>query len=177
MKDSMNGMGNGMGNGKMSMGRQIPGAMKHAVMLIMSGKPEGDNCPAATQDIKVNLKNRAKAITTAAYGPMNPAEKNQDFWRKKAEAWGSASIKDAKSSRCGNCSAFNVSSEMEDCIANGIGSEGDPWGMIEAGDMGYCEIFDFKCAGSRTCDAWVAGGPNEGDGQEMDTELDMPQDK
>ena len=170
MKDSMN----GMGNGKMSMGRQIPGAMKHAVMLIMSGKPEGENCPAATQDIKVNLKNRAKAITTAAYGPMNPAEKNQDFWRKKAEAWGSASIKDAKSSRCGNCSAFNVSSEMEDCIANGIGSEGDPWGMIEAGDMGYCEIFDFKCAGSRTCDAWVAGGPNEGDGQEMDTELDTP---
>jgi hypothetical protein len=21
--------------------------------------------------------------------------------------------------------------------------------------LGYCEIFDFKCAASRTCDAWV----------------------
>mgnify|MGYP003335083654 CR=1 FL=1 len=21
------------------------------------------------------------------------------------------------------------------------------------------ELFDFKCAGSRTCDAWIIGGP------------------
>jgi hypothetical protein len=25
--------------------------------------------------------------------------------------------------------------------------------------LGYCEAFDFKCAASRTCDAWVVGGP------------------
>jgi hypothetical protein len=30
-------------------------------------------------------------------------------------------------------------------------------------DLGYCEIFDFKCAASRTCDAWVVGGPNTGE--------------
>jgi hypothetical protein len=28
-----------------------------------------------------------------------------------------------------------------------------------AGELGYCEIFDFKCASARTCRAWVAGGP------------------
>ena len=61
---------------------------------------------------------------------------------------------------------------MLDCIAKGIGDEGDPWAMIEAGDLGYCEIFDFKCASSRTCDAWVAGSEEgedeeEGEGEDM----------
>jgi hypothetical protein len=31
--------------------------------------------------------------------------------------------------------------------------------VVDAGDLGYCEAFDFKCAASRTCDAWIAGGP------------------
>jgi hypothetical protein len=35
--------------------------------------------------------------------------------------------------------------------------------MIDAGDLGYCEIFDFKCASSRTCSAWVV---REDDGEE-----------
>jgi hypothetical protein len=45
--------------------------------------------------------------------------------------------------------------------------------MIEAGDLGYCEIFDFKCAASRTCDAWVAGseeGEDEEEGEDMGEE-------
>jgi hypothetical protein len=29
----------------------------------------------------------------------------------------------------------------------------------EAGDLGFCEIFDFKCAAKRTCAAWIVGGP------------------
>jgi hypothetical protein len=33
------------------------------------------------------------------------------------------------------------------------------WDTISAGDLGYCEAFDFKCAANRTCDAWVVGGP------------------
>ena len=42
-------------------------------------------------------------------------------------------------------------------------SQRDHWAMIEAGDLGYCEIFDFKCASSRTCSAWVVdeGGIEE----------------
>ena len=31
--------------------------------------------------------------------------------------------------------------------------------VIEASNLGYCEFFHFKCAGDRTCDAWIVGGP------------------
>ena len=124
----------------------------------------GASCPAPTQDITLNLKNRAKAITSAAYGPENPNLPNNAFWRKKAEQW-DVSTDDAKQSLCGNCAAFNVSDKIKQCIADGIGNEADPWGTIKLADLGYCEIFDFKCAASRTCDAWVVGGPNEGDGE------------
>jgi len=135
-------------------------------------KGAGDKCPTATQDITVNLKNRGKAIDSAAYGPENPALPNTGFWKEKADEW-EVSIKDAKTSRCGNCSAFNQEKSMLDCIAKGIGEEGDPWAMIDAGDLGYCEIFDFKCAASRTCDAWVAGSDQaDGEGEDMSEEGD-----
>ena len=135
-------------------------------------KGGGDKCPTATQDITVNLKNRGKAINSAAYGPENPALPNTGFWKEKADEW-EVSIKDAKTSRCGNCSAFNQEKSMLDCIATGIGDEGDPWAMIDAGDLGYCEIFDFKCAASRTCDAWVAGSDQaDGEGEDMSEEGD-----
>ena len=138
----------------------------------------GASCPAPTQDITLNLKNRAKAITSAAYGPENPNLPNDAFWRKKADQW-DVSVDDAKQSRCGNCAAFNVSDKIKQCIADGIGNEADPWGTIKLADLGYCEIFDFKCAASRTCDAWVVGGPNEGDGgdgesSDSESEDDMP---
>jgi hypothetical protein len=77
-----------------------------------------------------------------------------------ADEWG-VDAQDAKMSRCGNCAAFNQDDGMLDCIAKGIGDEGDPWGMIDAGDLGYCEIFDFKCAASRTCSAWVVDEEEE----------------
>jgi 16S rRNA U516 pseudouridylate synthase RsuA-like enzyme len=35
----------------------------------------------------------------------------------------------------------------------------DAWEVIDAGDLGYCEVFDFKCASKRTCEAWISGGP------------------
>ena len=36
----------------------------------------------------------------------------------------------------------------------------DEWEAIDAaGQLGYCEAFDFKCASKRTCRAWVTGGP------------------
>jgi hypothetical protein len=119
-------------------------------------------CPPATQDISVNLRNRRKAIRGAGYGPLNPQEENAEFWNDKAEAW-SVSIDDAKKSLCGNCAVFVVTSEMKSCIARGLEQGGsgsdDAWDAIDAAQLGYCEAFDFKCAASRTCDAWVTGGP------------------
>jgi hypothetical protein len=119
-----------------------------------------EGCPPATSDIAVNLTNRENAIKTAGYGPMNPALPNSKFWQAKADRW-TVPIEDAKKSLCGNCAVFIQTPKMLDCIASGLGNEAgnDAWGSIEAGDLGYCEAFDFKCAASRTCDAWVAGGP------------------
>ena len=121
-----------------------------------------DTCPPATLDIALNLKNRGVAIKSAGYGPMNPDLPNSEFWEKKAERW-TVSVDDAKKSTCGNCAAFNITSRVRSCIADGISSGGsgekDAWDTISAGELGYCEAFDFKCAASRTCDAWITGGP------------------
>lgn len=121
-----------------------------------------DECPPATQDIVLNLKNRQNAIDNVGYGPLNPQEPNEEFWQEKATRW-NVSIEDAKKSRCGNCAAFIVTSRMKDCIAKGLqqGDENaeDSYDVVVQGELGYCEALDFKCAASRTCDAWITGGP------------------
>jgi hypothetical protein len=114
-------------------------------------------CPPATRDIALNLKNRQNAIDTANYGPENPNEPNEDYWIAKAEMFES-DVEAAKKALCGNCVFFIQTPPMLDCIAQGIGGE-DAYDSIKAGDLGYCEAFDFKCAAQRTCDAWVVGGP------------------
>jgi len=148
------------------MATSYPKSLQGAMDQMMNDSDTSE-CPAPTQDITLNLKNRAKAITAAKYGPENPNLPNEAFWRRKADTW-DASIDDAKKSRCGNCAAFNVSDKIKQCIADGIGNEADPWGTIKLADLGYCEIFDFKCAASRTCDAWVVGGPNTGEAKDED---------
>jgi len=120
------------------------------------------SCPPATQDITLNIKNRQNAIDNVGYGPLNPAEPNDEFWNGKADRW-NVTPNEAKTSLCGNCAAFIQTSKMQSCIADGLqqGDENvaDSYDVVAAGDLGYCEALDFKCAASRTCDAWIAGGP------------------
>lgn len=116
-----------------------------------------EDCPQATKDIATNLKNRQNAIDTAHYGPLNPNEPNEPYWKKKAEMFG-GDVASAKKALCGNCAFFVQTPQILDCIASGI-NDVNEWDTIDAGDLGYCEAFDFKCAASRTCDAWVVGGP------------------
>lgn len=121
-----------------------------------------EECPPATQDILLNIQNRQNAIDNVGYGPLNPNEPNDEFWQKKADRW-KVSADDAKKSVCGNCAAFVRTTKMLDCISQGL-QEGDKnaedsYDVIVAGELGYCEALDFKCAASRTCDAWIAGGP------------------
>ena len=118
-------------------------------------------CPSATQSIDVNLKNRQKAIDEYHYGPLNPNEPNEEYWAELADKWNTDDIESVKNNRCGNCAAFDISKDMLDCIAKGIGSEpgSDPHDTINAGQLGYCKFLKFKCAAKRTCDAWVEGGP------------------
>lgn len=123
---------------------------------------ELDKCPAATQNIDLNLKNRQKAIDEYGYGPLNPNEANEKFWEDKKEKWKLDSVDEAKEALCGNCAAFDITQKTLNCIAKGIGDdEGseDPFDVINAGKLGYCRFLKFKCAAARTCDAWVVGGP------------------
>ena len=138
--------------------------IKQTMDQLMGDEEGEESCPMATQDITLNLKNRGKAIESANYGPENPKLPNKQYWMDMAEEW-QVDPEEAKASRCGNCAAFNQDDSMLECIAKGIGDEGDPWAVIDAGDLGYCEIFDFKCASIRTCSAWVADEEGEGEGE------------
>ena len=117
-----------------------------------------EGCPESTQNIELNIANRQKCIDEANYGPLNPNEANEDYWKAKADQFG-ANVEEAKKALCGNCVFFYRTPEILKCIAEGLGQEVDPYEAIEAGEIGYCEAYDFKCAASRTCDAWVVGGP------------------
>ncbi len=120
------------------------------------------SCPIATQDIHVNLKNRDKAFKEYGYGPANPELSNGAFWNKRANEW-ATSIDQAKTMRCGNSSAFIQTPEMMECIRTGIDEEDKDESfaqdVIDSAKLGYCELFDFKCAADRTCSAWLVGGP------------------
>lgn len=116
-------------------------------------------CPVETLDLDANLANRQKAIDDYMYGPANPNEPG-DFWKKIADVW-DITEKSAQTMRCGNCSAFDVSDKMRSCIEAGmIGKDLsiDAMATIDKADLGYCNILHFKCAGDRTCKAWLTGG-------------------
>lgn len=131
---------------------------------------DGESCPIPVTDVLLNTKNRNYAIKEHGYGPMNPDAPNKDFWKGIAELW-DIDQEEAKSSRCGNCAAFIQTSKMLACIENHLGMDDDygPKGekdkkenrkkTLEASDLGYCQLFGFKCAAERTCRAWVHGGP------------------
>jgi hypothetical protein len=116
-------------------------------------------CPIATQDVDVNLKNRQTAIDDYYYGPANP-DKPGNYWKDYAKRW-KIDEKTAKTMQCNNCAAFDVSDKLWDCIESGIqGDEknADAMATIHKADIGYCNFLHFKCAGSRSCTAWVSGG-------------------
>jgi hypothetical protein len=130
---------------------------------ITAAVERGDpDCPPATQDLIVNLENRENAIKNAGYGPLNPNEPNDEFWDAKGSRWG-VSGDEARKSTCGNCVMFIRTPTMLNCIATGLEMGESPtenaWDAIDTAELGYCEGLDFKCAASRTCDAWVVGGP------------------
>lgn len=118
-------------------------------------------CPVATYDIDVNLKNRQKAIDEYHYGPANPNEPG-DYWKKAADRW-NVTEKIVKTMLCENCGAFDVSDDMRKCIEDGIRGDdtkiADARAPIDLADLGYCTFLKFKCAGKRTCSAFIVGGP------------------
>ena len=119
-------------------------------------------CPKVCSDIQLNLKNRDWAFKNVGYGPANP-EEPEDFWDKRAKEW-NKTPDNAQTMRCGNCAAFIQTPEMMECIVKGIqGEESDSETyaneVVDSADLGYCGLFEFKCAADRTCSAWLVGGP------------------
>ena len=123
----------------------------------------------ALDDLDLNIANRNHTIDEYSYGPLNPndAMGSQDFWLDKADLW-NTSVDAAKTSQCGNCAAFNQSKKIIDKIHSGLGPEGEK--ISNLANLGFCEIFEFKCAAARTCDAWLKGGPIL-DGQSVKEEV------
>jgi hypothetical protein len=117
-------------------------------------------CPLATHDLQENVKNRQTAIDEYHYGPANP-DKPGNYWKQSAKQW-DIDETTARTMQCANCAAFDVSDSMRECIAAGI--RGDATGVdanasINLADLGYCNFLHFKCAGTRSCRAWITGGP------------------
>ncbi len=107
-------------------------------------------CPPATQDLKLNTKNRNAAIQAdhIKYGPLNVDEPG-DYWEKVAAHW-DTTTEAAKKSLCSNCVAFDISPRMLECIP-GETTDKD-------GDLGYCWMHHFKCHSARACYTWAKGG-------------------
>jgi len=117
-------------------------------------KAMGLACPAATQDLELNTKNRNASIEAEhiQYGPLNLND--EEYWKRAAEHW-NTDEDTAKKSLCGNCVAFDVSPRMDECMPGPV-SDDD-------GRLGYCWMHHFKCHSARTCYTWAAGGPIEED--------------
>lgn len=116
-------------------------------------------CPVATHDLDINLKNRQTAIDKYHYGPANPNEPGS-YWKDAATQW-KISEKIAKTMQCANCAAFDVSDKMRNCIESGAQDQekdADVMATIVKADLGYCNFLHFKCAGTRSCSAWITGG-------------------
>ena len=114
-------------------------------------KTKGVKCPKATQDLKLNTKNRDNAIHAKhiQYGPLNVGEPGS-YWKDIAKYWNTTE-KAAKASNCSNCTAFDISPRMKDCMP-GQTSDKD-------GELGYCWMHHFKCHSARSCRTWAKGGP------------------
>ena len=126
--------------------------------LITLVEAANKNCPRATYDLDLNVKNRQIAIDKHHYGPANP-DKPGNYWKVAAKQW-DIDVKTAQSMICGNCAAFNISDSMYKCIHDGMGKEAyQAEKTREAADLGYCNLLHFKCAGSRSCQLWITGGP------------------
>jgi len=125
---------------------EIMEALRKAIRIILEAS---ETCPAPTQDLKLNTKNRDTAISAKhiQYGPLNLSD--EDYWERLAEHWNTTSDV-AKQSKCGNCAAFDVSPHMKECM---------PGEVDQYGELGYCWMHHFKCHSARTCYTWAAGGP------------------
>jgi nicotinic acid mononucleotide adenylyltransferase len=112
----------------------------------------------ALTDLDLNTKNRDMTTQKDGYGPLNPNDEkgSKSFWDAKAKMW-KTTTEAAMEARCGNCAAFNQSPAVMKKMAEGLGPAGEK--IQDLANLGFCELFEFKCAGDRTCNKWLVNGP------------------
>lgn len=112
----------------------------------------------ALTDLDLNTKNRDMTTKHDGYGPLNPGDEkgSESFWDDKAKMW-NTTMEAAMEARCGNCAAFNQAPAIMKKMAEGLGPAGEK--IQELSNLGFCELFEFKCAGDRSCNKWLVGGP------------------
>ena len=127
------------------------------------GHASPKDCPAPTQDLALNTKNRNSAIKPVyiSYGPLNL--KDLKYYEDAAAHW-KTDVATAKASKCSNCVAFDISPRMLDCMPGPVSEPIED----EDGYLGYCWMHHFKCHSARTCYTWAAGGPITEDSVSMD---------
>ena len=133
-----------------------------AALARMGSMALSDRCPEPTRNIELNTKNRDRAIRMFDYGPPNPSQPSEWFWKKLAKRWsvnpGPEQIKEVKSMRCGNCGVFDVSPAMKACMPRTYEPDAyEAAAMASGAVLGYCWAHSFKCASTRTCATWVQG--------------------
>ena len=64
-----------------------------------------------------------------------------------------------KGQSCANCVVFDISKRMKDCMRN------------QTGEIGYCWMHHFMCAGKKWCNTWVAGGPITSDSESYEKQM------
>tara|TARA_Y100001938_G_scaffold150601_1_gene242354 strand:- start:1985 stop:2560 length:576 start_codon:yes stop_codon:yes gene_type:complete len=134
-------------------------------------------CPPATQDLALNTKNRDSARKKQDYGPMNPLQPSQGYWKLAAKKWAGATPKEAMGQRCGNCVAFDISDRMRKGCLPIAQDQTDPMSVIDkqlegkkGSDIpgfpssafvgfGYCWMHHFKCHSARACNTWAGSEP------------------
>ena len=112
----------------------------------------------ALTDLDLNTKNRDMTTKHDGYGPLNPLDKkgSKAFWEDKAKMW-NTTTEAAMEARCRNCAAFNQAPAIMKKMAEGLGPAGEK--IQDLANLGFCELFEFKCAGERTCNKWLVNGP------------------
>ena len=135
-------------------GKMVPNCVPKEEVIIEAEM----KCPPATQDLKINTKNRDATIKNFNYGPLNVDEPG-DYWKDIAKYW-KTTEEAAKKSLCGNCVAFDISPRMDECMP-GETSDDD-------GRLGYCWMHHFKCHSARSCHTWAKGGPIKTDEKSYD---------
>ena len=127
--------------------------LKDSQLTIKKLEQKFKECPPATHDVDLNTKNRDSTVKNHNYGPLNTDEPG-DYWEKVADKW-NTSVEAVRTSLCGNCTAFDVSPRMLECMPGEVSDE--------SGVLGYCWMHHFKCHSARSCNTWAKGGPIKDD--------------